>query len=136
MGDIEKDLLKSLNKEQAKHLYDAVKELRILDPAVGSGHFLVDAIITLEKVYYFLRDKEIIDWNNFEIREHIITENLFGVDILPGAIEICKLRMFLSLAETFETEKDIHPLPNIEFNFRAGNSLIGFTSKRYPTTIF
>jgi len=130
MGDIEKDLLKSLNKEQAKHLYDAVKELRILDPAVGSGHFLVDAIITLEKVYYFLRDKEIIDWNNFEIREHIITENLFGVDILPGAIEICKLRMFLSLAETFETEKDIHPLPNIEFNFRAGNSLIGFTSKK------
>lgn len=135
-GNINKDLLEHLNKDQLKELFSIVKELRILDPAVGSGHFLVDAILTLEKIYYYLYEKNIIGWSKFEIREYIIKENLFGVDILPGAIEICKLRMFLALAETFETKQDIHPLPNIEFNFRAGNSLIGFVSKSELTQNF
>ena len=110
-------------------LLSIIKNLRILDPAVGSGHFLIDSILSLEAIYHYLYNANIIGWSKFEIREHIIKQNLFGVDILPGAIEICKLRMFLALAETFETKEDIHPLPNIEFNFRVGNSLIGFVSK-------
>lgn len=127
-SDITKDFLEKLNRNQLKKLLEIIKNLRVLDPAVGSGHFLVDAILSLEKVYQYLYSKDIIGWSKFEIREYIIKENLFGVDILPGAIEICKLRMFLALAEAFETKEDIHPLPNIEFNFRSGNSLIGFAS--------
>lgn len=127
-GDIENNCLKKLNNIQLNFLLEIIKKLRILDPAVGSGHFLVDGIKSLEEIYHFLYNKGIMGWSKYEIRQHIITENLFGVDILPGAIEICKLRMFLALAETFESKEDIHPLPNIEFNFRVGNSLIGFTN--------
>jgi len=127
--DIKKEFLDNLNEEQKVTVLQIVKNLRVMDPAVGSGHFLIDSILSLETIYHYLYYENIIGWSKFEIREHIIKQNLFGIDILPGAIEICKLRMFLALAETFETKEDIHPLPNIEFNFRVGNSLIGFVSK-------
>lgn len=129
-NSIEIEFLNNLDKEQLNYLSIIIKDLKILDPALGSGHFLVDAIITLEKVYNYLNKKNIINCsNNFQIRHYIITKNLYGVDLLPGAVEICKLRLFLALAETFETGKDVKPLPNIEFNIRSGNSLIGFISK-------
>lgn len=121
-------IFKEGNKDQWRYLFEVLKEVKIVDPAVGSGHFLVDAIVILEKIYHKLRDKEIIGWSNYQIREQIIINNLFGVDILEGAIEICKLRLFLALAETFRTKEDVQPLPNIDFNIRCGNSLIGFVS--------
>lgn len=126
--NIKNDFLKKLDQKQLENLFEIIKDLKIIDPAVGSGHFLVDAIIILEKIYLFLRKKKIIGWSNFKIRKFIITENLFGVDLLKGASEICKLRLFLALAETFSSIEDIQPLPNIEFNIRFGNSLIGFIS--------
>ncbi|GEM_PF-2812945 len=116
------------NKEHLRYLFEVLKNIKILDPAVGSGHFLVDAMVTLERIYHKLRDKEILGWSNYQIREHIIVNNLFGVDILEGAVEICKLRLFLALSETFRTKEDVQPLPNIDFNIRSGNSLIGLTS--------
>jgi hypothetical protein len=128
-GNILEDLLNKLDEAQLYYLLQIVSNIKILDPAVGSGHFLVDAIITLEPIYKFFRNNKIIDLSNFEIREKIIIENIFGVDVLPEAVEICKLRLFLSLAETFRSKEDIKPLPNIEFNIRCGNSLIGFTSE-------
>lgn len=128
-GDIHEDFLRKLNLKQSKYLFRIIKDLKIIDPAAGSGHFLVDSIIILERLYKFLREKEIIGWSNFKIREYIITETLFGVDLLKGASEICKLRLFLALAETFNSIEDIKPLPNIEFNIRCGNSLIGFNSQ-------
>lgn len=126
--NINSNFLDQLNREQLKYLAEIVKDIKILDPAVGSGHFLVDAIVVLEKIYLYLSDTEIIDCNKFQIRHYIITESLFGVDLLPGAVEICKLRLFLALAETFKTKKQVQPLPNIEFNIRCGNSLVGFSS--------
>lgn len=115
-------------KEEWEYLFKRLKDIKIVDPAVGSGHFLVDAIVILERIYHRLREKDIIGWSNYQIREQIIVNNLFGVDILEGAVEICKLRLFLSLAETFRTKEDVQPLPNIDFNIRCGNSLIGFIS--------
>lgn len=128
-GNIVNDVLDNLNRDQLKYLSKIIKDIKILDPAIGSGHFVVDAIITLEQLYKYLREKEILGYSDFDIREFIITENIFGVDILPGAVEICKLRLFLALAETFRTKDDIKPLPNIEFNIRCGNSLIGIFNK-------
>jgi len=61
-------------------------------------------------------------------KREIILQNLYGVDIEPGAIEICKLRLWLSLVADTEDEPDeIEPLPNIDFNIRKGNSLVGYT---------
>lgn len=127
-NDINIEFLNQLTKEQLEYLYKIVSEIKILDPAVGSGHFLVDAIVILEKIYIYLNNAGIINCNKYQIRHYIITESLFGVDLLPGAVEICKLRLFLALAETFKRKRDVEPLPNIEFNIRSGNSLVGLSS--------
>ena len=128
----------------------------ILDPACGSGAFLFAALNILEPLYeaclqrmeIFLAEQENIDpasHKYFDFRailqkvaEHpnrryftlksIIVNNLFGVDIMEEAVEICKLRMFLKLVAQIEDVNLIEPLPDIDFNIRAGNSLVGFTN--------
>jgi hypothetical protein len=58
----------------------------------------------------------------------IVLNNLYGVDIMEEAVEICKLRLFLKLVAQVETVEDLEPLPDIDFNIRAGNTLVGFSS--------
>ena len=65
----------------------------------------------------------------YAIFKRIIVNNLFGVDIMEEAIEICKLRLFLKLVAQVDDAKRIEPLPDIDFNIRAGNTLVGFTSE-------
>ncbi len=65
---------------------------------------------------------------DYFILKAIIINNLYGVDIMEEATEICKLRLFLKLVSQVQRIKDIEPLPDIDFNIRAGNTLIGFTS--------
>ncbi len=61
----------------------------------------------------------------------IITENIYGVDILSGAIEISKLRLWLWLISEFnESENEIKALPNIEYNLKVGNSLVGWLDEK------
>ncbi|HEY4037087.1 MAG TPA: DNA methyltransferase [Ktedonobacteraceae bacterium] len=62
------------------------------------------------------------------ILKSIMINNLYGVDIMEEAIEICKLRLFLKLVAQVEKPDDIEPLPDIDFNVLAGNTLVGFTS--------
>jgi len=62
------------------------------------------------------------------ILKSIIINNLFGVDIMEEAVEICKLRLFLKLVAQVDTFDQIEPLPDIDFNIRAGNTLVGFAS--------
>lgn len=123
------ETLEKGNLEELKTLFNVLKLIRILDSAVGSGHFLLDALSVLERVYEGLRERGIHTLTKKEIREHIITENLYGVDIMAGAIETCQLRMFLSIAETYNSIDDIKPLPNIEYNIMEGNSLIGYVKE-------
>lgn len=116
--------------------------LSLLDPACGSGAFLVAAMKTLINVYSailgkidFLGDKKLLDWKhqieqdhpsiNYYIKKQIITNNLYGVDIMEEATEIAKLRLFLALVASAQTVEQLEPLPNIDFNIMSGNSLIG-----------
>ena len=62
------------------------------------------------------------------IFKSIIVNNLYGVDIMEEAIEICKLRLFLKLVAQIEKVDNIEPLPDIDFNIRAGNTLVGFAT--------
>ena len=66
------------------------------------------------------------------IFKSIILNNLFGVDIMPEAVEICKLRLFLKLVSQVEPSRQLEPLPDIDFNIRAGNTLVGYATER-PT---
>lgn len=120
---------------------DVLPDLRLLDPACGSGAFLVSAMKTLIGVYSavigrikFLSNANLTRWLKQIEREHdpayfikkkIITDNLFGVDIMEEAVEIAKLRLFLALVASAQTVEQLEPLPNIDFNILAGNSLIG-----------
>src|SRR5581483_4437152 len=60
------------------------------------------------------------------ILKAIALNNLYGVDIMREAVEICKLRLFLKLAAQLKSVKEIEPLPDIDFNIRSGNTLVGF----------
>ena len=62
------------------------------------------------------------------ILKSIVLNNLYGVDIMEEAVEICKLRLFLKLVAQLKSYDQIEPLPDIDFNVRAGNTLVGFTS--------
>ena len=155
------DLLLALDAPLCrKLLYDVLPNLRLLDPACGSAAFLVSAMKTLINVYVavigkieFLGNRELQEWLKktqaehksvaYYIKRSIITNNLFGVDIMEEAVEIAKLRLFLALVSSAHTADDLEPLPNIEFNIMAGNSLIGLMhvndddfDRRHPPDLF
>ena len=83
----------------------------------------------------FLKDHTLTNWLadverahpslNYFIKKTIITDNLYGVDIMEEAVEIAKLRLFLALVAAAENADQLEPLPNIDFNILAGNSLVG-----------
>ncbi len=123
-------------------LLEILPSLSILDPACGSGAFLVAALKTLINVYsaivgkiQFLNDSNLRSWLvdartehpslHYHIKKLIITDNLFGVDIMEEATEIAKLRLFLALVSSATSAEELEPLPNIDFNILSGNSLIG-----------
>lgn len=123
-------------------LHHILPQLSLLDPACGSGAFLVAAMRTLVDIYEgvigrieFLKDGGLKQWLAEEKKRHpslpyfikkrVITQNLYGVDIMAEAVEIARLRLFLALVAAAHTVDDLEPLPNIDFNILPGNSLIG-----------
>ena len=137
------ELLTSLDARLCRELLVILPTISVLDPACGSGAFLVSAMNTLTKVYgaitgriEYLNDINLNNWLkqarsehdslNYYVKKKIITENLFGVDVMEEATEIAKLRLFLALVSSVQTVDQLEPLPNIDFNILPGNSLVGF----------
>ncbi len=114
-----------LDKLILKKIYNQIiKPIKICDPAVGSGAFLLSCGNMLFYVRKNILKKIELSESNYDIKKEIIQDNLYGVDIKDPAVDICKLRLWLWIIEKQEPE----PLPNIDFNIRKGNSLIGFTN--------
>ena len=63
---------------------------------------------------------------DYFITKSIVVRNLYGVDLMAEATEICKLRLFLRMVADLDEAKHIEPLPDIDFNIRAGNALVGY----------
>lgn len=129
--------------------------ITILDPTCGSGAFLFAALNILEPLYEaclermegFVEDAKKLgkagdaDFAKVlaEVEKHpsrryyifksIILHNLFGVDIMAEAVEICKLRLFLKLVSQVDAGRELEPLPDIDFNIRAGNTLVGYATE-------
>ena len=168
------------SKFKAKDILEfnkVINDLKICDPAVGSGHFLVSAlneIIAIKAELGILADKEglrltgyevkiendelIVTYNDnteifeysitsgsiaketqrvqktlFHEKESIIENSLFGVDINPNSVKICRLRLWIELLKNaYYTEEskytELETLPNIDINIKCGNSLIS----RFP----
>lgn len=131
--------------------YKAVREVSVLDPTCGSGAFLFAALNVLEPLYdaCLERMRQFVEedttgerYQDFrenlaEVADHtsrryfilksIVVNNLYGVDIMEEAVEIARLRLFLKLMAQIETRDEIEPLPDLDFNLRAGNTLVGFS---------
>jgi type I restriction-modification system DNA methylase subunit len=129
--------------------------LSVLDPTCGSGAFLFAALNVLEPIYEACIERmedlvneadkagkhdALTDFRQVlaEVNRHpsrryfiyksIVVHNLFGVDIMAEAVEICKLRLFLKLVSQVESVRQLEPLPDIDFNIRPGNTLVGYAS--------
>ena len=141
--DTVSDLLARMDARTALKLVgEVLPSITILDPAVGSGAFLVAALKCLINVYYAVVGRagmgastELENWLRaiqkdhpsvgYYIKRRIVTDNLHGVDIMEEACEIAKLRLFLAMISSVRQVADLEPLPNIDFNILPGNSLVG-----------
>jgi hypothetical protein len=151
--------------EDRKEANEIVNSLKICDPAVGSGHFLVSAlneIIAVKNDLRILQDREgkrlkefhievvndelittdddglIFEYNPkskesqrvqealFHEKQTIIENCLFGVDINPNSVKICRLRLWIELLKNayYKNETELETLPNIDINIKCGNSLV------------
>lgn len=120
---LEEERIKDLSFSEINSLYEALRTVKILDPAVGSGAFLVGMMQEIIRVQKPLGEKLGIKLNSAQLKREIIRFNLYGVDIEPEAIEVAKLRLWLSLVVDEELE-EVHPLPNLDYKLVVGNSLI------------
>jgi len=151
-------------KEDRKKFNEVVNSIRICDPAVGSGHFLVSALnemivikselgilgdedgkklpctieIDNDEIYVSDADGELFSYNRkdpqslkiqkaiFHEKETLIENCLFGVDINPNSVNICRLRLWIELLKNayYTDEGELQTLPNIDINIKCGNSLI------------
>lgn len=162
MEDIYDLVPKSISRAKANEIINSIK---ICDPAVGSGHFLVSALnemIAVKSYLKILEDKSGKSLNRYEIQvvndELIVTDEdgdffeyhpnnpesqriqetlfhekqtiiencLFGVDINPNSVKICRLRLWIELLKNayYKNATELETLPNIDINIKCGNSLV------------
>jgi len=152
-------LQKADDHDLIRHFYKAISTVTILDPTCGSGAFLFAAMNILYPLYdtcisrmeqfvangtqgqYKFFEEELAKINSpkhpntdYFIYKSIILNNLYGVDIMNEAVEIAKLRLFLKLVATVDIDYSkenmgLEPLPDIDFNIRCGNTLVGFATE-------
>ncbi|SDK02838.1 hypothetical protein SAMN05216226_1153 [Halovenus aranensis] len=115
-----------------------VDEFRVVDPACGSGHFLtsvLEEIVNVRKALYAQNENYP---QEYRLKKTTVLNNIYGVDLMGPAVEIGKLRLWLSIISELDEDvvddldDDELALPNIVFNLREGNSLIGYTG--FPET--
>ena len=134
-----------------RHFYDALCRVTVLDPTCGSGAFLFAALNILEPLYEICLTRMQEDWPDkfkdelsalktkyrgnlkYCIYKSIILRNLYGVDIMREATEIARLRLFLKMVAVVDVDEmadnlGLDPLPDIDFNIRCGNTLVGFAN--------
>ncbi len=130
-------LPKSIEKH-AKLIDEKLETIRICDPAVGSGAFPVgmmnEIIRTRNALTSYLKTKKGRTIYNF--KRHAIQNSLYGVDMDLGAVEIAKLRLWLSLIVEEEERETIQPLPNLDYKIVQGNSLSSVEQNLFNQPLF
>lgn len=144
------DVIASADAKLLHELFEKLKQLSVLDPTCGSGAFLFAALNLLASLYdaCLARMQALIAngtagehakafkatlarvadhaSHGYFVAKSVIVNNLYGVDLMKEAVEICKLRLFLRLVGQVERAEHIEPLPDIDFNVQHGNTLVGF----------
>lgn len=106
-----------LSDEQKHFLRKKLQEVKICDPAIGSGAFPMGLVNILSRLYIAMK----ADTDTSKMKRHIIEHNIYGVDIERGAVDIARLRFWLAM---IVEEKEPMPLPNLHFKIMQGNSLL------------
>lgn len=118
------------NKNNAKAIHKRLKEVTVCDPAIGSGAFpmgILNILFTARQhLYGFLKESE--PFNPLDVKKSIIRDNIYGVDIEQGAVDIARLRFWLAI---LVEEQVATPLPNLDYRIVRGNSLITTFNDEY-----
>ena len=123
---VDKRDLSGIGLAAARKVSDALDEVTVVDPACGSGAYLLGMMQELVELQTLLYSDKLKDdaRDLYNLKMHIIQRNLYGVDIDEFAVNIAMLRMWLSLAIDFEGD-DPPALPNLDFKVVCGDSLLG-----------
>ncbi len=108
----------------ARKVAQALDEVTVVDPACGSGAYLLGMMQELVELQTALFNVGVDPKGLYDLKLHIIERNLYGVDIDDFAVNIAMLRLWLSLAIEYEGDKP-PPLPNLDFKVLCGDSLLG-----------
>ncbi|HFD87355.1 MAG TPA: class I SAM-dependent DNA methyltransferase, partial [Gammaproteobacteria bacterium] len=113
-------------RNNAKEIDAALASIKICDPAIGSGAFPVGLLHEIVNTRLALAPHSGNRQSAYELKRHTIGESLYGVDIDASAIDIARLRLWLSLIVDEEDYDTIEALPNLDYKIVQGDSLIGF----------
>jgi hypothetical protein len=134
--------------------WNVARTFTIVDPTCGSGAFLFSAMkrmLVLQEAILQAAEAHFKSARNSELAEiidgmsrhtnptyfvlkKIAQDNLYGVDLMPEACEIARLRLFLKLIAVVDRLEDVEPLPDLEFNIKTGNLLVGVTRQDLADT--
>ena len=109
----------------ARSVGRALEEITVVDPACGSGAYLLGMMQELVELQTELYNAGLDAKSLYDLKLQIIERNLYGADIDPFAINIAMLRLWLSLAIEYDDPGDPPPLPNLDFKIVCGDSLLG-----------
>ena len=113
--------ISDISEKKLQNIDNLLDTVKICDPAIGSGAFpmgLLQEIYNIKEVISYHTKS---DWKPAEVKENIIQNSIYGVDIEKGAVDIARLRFWLSLVVDEEKPK---PLPNLDYKIVIGNSLV------------
>lgn len=121
--------LNDINQRADQYVLQALRDIKVCDPAIGSGAFPMGILHEIYRMVEYLQedrdifldiwDKEV--WDAARVKEDIIQNSIYGVDIEKGAVDIARLRFWLSIIIEEEEPK---PLPNLDYKIVVGNSLL------------
>jgi len=118
--------VENLSPADATDIIRALDTIKVCDPACGSGAYLVTMLHELVALYRIIYSEKLKDpKKDYDLKLRIIQRNLYGVDLDPFAVNIARLRLWLSLVvDNEETDwRKVEPLPNLDFKIEVGDSL-------------
>lgn len=127
-------------RNNAEAIDKALENIKICDPAIGSGAFPVGMMNEIVRARIALVEsgflKEAKKRTTYEYKRQAIQNSIYGVDIEAGAVEIAKLRLWLSLVVDEENIENIKALPNLDYKIVCGNSLLGVERNLFNDILF
>lgn len=125
-------------EQHARLIDEKLADITVCDPAVGSGAFPVGMMTEIVRTRSALTPyfNDVHERTPYHFKRHAIQNCLYGVDIDISAVEIAKLRLWLSLVVDEEDVKQIKPLPNLDYKIVTGNSLLGVDKTLFNERFF